>query len=63
MKQRLRLSFSGGRFSATKADLIINKIGELADILICFANTGWEHDLRIEEQFGRVGKNKHGGLR
>lgn len=44
MKQRLLLTFSGGRSSATMVDLIIDKIGDLADILICFANTGWEHE-------------------
>lgn len=43
LKPRLLLTFSGGRSSAAMVDLIIKHYSDKYELLICFANTGWEH--------------------
>ena len=44
MKPRLLVTFSGVRSSATMTDLLIEKLGDLYELLICFSNTGWERE-------------------
>jgi 3'-phosphoadenosine 5'-phosphosulfate sulfotransferase (PAPS reductase)/FAD synthetase len=44
MKPRLLLTFSSGRSSAAMTDLIIKHYSQFYELIICFANTGWEHE-------------------
>lgn len=44
VKQRLAISFSGGRTSAMMTKLLLDEFADTKDILITFANTGLEHE-------------------
>ena len=44
MKPRLLLTYSSGRSSGAMVDIILALYDHLFDIVILFANTGWEHE-------------------
>ena len=48
MRQRLAISFSGGRTSAYMTWRVLRDYGEAHEILVLFANTGQEHEKTLE---------------
>ena len=48
MKQRLAISFSGGRTSAVMTKMILEKYADTHEIVVTFANTGWEHPATLD---------------
>jgi 3'-phosphoadenosine 5'-phosphosulfate sulfotransferase (PAPS reductase)/FAD synthetase len=44
MREKLNISFSGGRTSAVMTKRILEEWKDRFDILVCFANTGQEHE-------------------
>jgi len=48
MKERLCISFSGGRTSAYMTKMLLDNYSDKYDFLVTFANTGQEHDKTLE---------------
>ena len=47
-KEKLILSFSGGRTSAYMTRRMLNEYSHLYDMIVLFANTGMEHEKTLE---------------
>ncbi len=47
-KQKMLICFSGGRSSAYMTDVLLSEYSSEFEFLICFANTGWEHEKTLE---------------
>lgn len=48
MKQKMRISFSGGRTSAYMTKMLIDRCSDKYDFLVVFCNTGQEHPETLE---------------
>ena len=48
IKDRLAISFSGGRTSAMMTKILLDEFADTKDILITFANTGLEHEKTLD---------------
>lgn len=47
-KENMLICFSGGRTSAYMTDVLLNEYSKQYNFLVCFANTGWEHEKTLE---------------
>lgn len=48
MKEKMRVSFSGGRSSALMLDILLKDYGQKYDMVFTFCNTGQEHEKSLE---------------
>ncbi|MGD1448260.1 hypothetical protein [Vibrio harveyi] len=47
-KKKMLICFSGGRTSAYMTEILLRDYSNEYEFLICFANTGWEHEKTLE---------------
>lgn len=47
-KEKLLICFSGGRTSAYMTEMLLREYSHRYEFLVCFANTGWEHEKTLE---------------
>lgn len=47
-KPKMLICFSGGRTSAYMTDVLLQEYSKNYQFLVCFANTGWEHEKTLE---------------